>query len=364
LPRRHLRDGPGVRAAPAADARAPLTRGTFVRGPDADRAAQGHTGVPQARRPARARRRLVALSRGDARGDAGGGRATAGRRRVGAARGSHADGLRSRGRGESRRRGSLRGLGAARRRAARARPEDDARGAAGGARRLRGRAAQPTPPARARLRADVLPLRHPGRLRRVPRPAAPPPAHPRVAAAHAAPRLRDARGGRGGGRRGRLDGGPRGVGRAPRRDRGRRAARGRLVRGRDGVPGAFLYGAERPRGDARHRAAHDAPGAPRLPEDLPGDASAHRRARVSQGILHYYFGDKRAILVASLEAVTTDLDRRVAAAQARGGRDPWRRLAALLAACLGLAAEAREFWVVFVEFWGETMHDRQLREIN
>ena len=89
-----------------------------------------------------------------------------------------------------------------------------------------------------------------------------------------------------------------------------------------------------------------------------------REARVSQGILHYYFGDKRAILVASLEAVTTDLDRRVAAAQARGGRDPWRRLAALLAACLGLAAEAREFWVVFVEFWGETMHDRQLREIN
>src|SRR5213083_2984647 len=70
--------GTGLRAAPAADARAPLTRGTFVRGPDADRAAQGHTGVSQARRPARARRRLVALSRGDARGDAGGGRATAG----------------------------------------------------------------------------------------------------------------------------------------------------------------------------------------------------------------------------------------------------------------------------------------------
>src|SRR5213592_4599151 len=88
-----------------------------------------------------------------------------------------------------------------------------------------------------------------------------------------------------------------------------------------------------------------------------------REARVSQGILHYYFGDKRAILVASLEAVTTDLDRRVAAAQARGGRDPWRRLAALLAACLGLAAEAREFWVVFVEFWGETMHDRQFRAL-
>jgi len=89
-----------------------------------------------------------------------------------------------------------------------------------------------------------------------------------------------------------------------------------------------------------------------------------REARVSQGILHYYFADKRAILVAALAAVTADLDRRVAAAQARGGRDPRRRLAALFAACLGLAAREREFWIVFVEFWGETMHDRRLREIN
>ena len=47
-----------------------------------------------------------------------------------------------------------------------------------------------------------------------------------------------------------------------------------------------------------------------------------REARVSQGILHYYFADKRAILVAALQAVMADLDRRVAAAQARSGRDP------------------------------------------
>src|SRR2546430_12610447 len=82
-----------------------------------------------------------------------------------------------------------------------------------------------------------------------------------------------------------------------------------------------------------------------------------REARVSQGILHYYFADKRAILVAALAAVTADLDRRVAAAQARGGRDPRRRLAPLFAACLGLAAREREVWVVFGGFWGGVNHE-------
>ena len=83
-----------------------------------------------------------------------------------------------------------------------------------------------------------------------------------------------------------------------------------------------------------------------------------REAGVSQGILHYYFADKRAILVAALETVTADLDRRVAAAQARGPRTRAARLRALVEACLRLAVEEREFWVVFVEFWGEMMHDR------
>jgi TetR/AcrR family transcriptional repressor of bet genes len=89
-----------------------------------------------------------------------------------------------------------------------------------------------------------------------------------------------------------------------------------------------------------------------------------REAGVSQGILHYYFRDKRAILVAALEAVMADLDRRVAAAQVRSGRDPRARLRALVRASLETAVEAREVWVVFVEFWGEMMHDRRLREIN
>src|SRR5262249_58423153 len=89
-----------------------------------------------------------------------------------------------------------------------------------------------------------------------------------------------------------------------------------------------------------------------------------RLAGVSPGILHYYFADKRAILVAALESVTADLDRRVAAAQARGPRDARARLRAVGEACLKIAVEERVFWIVFVEFWGEMMHDRRLREIN
>ena len=89
-----------------------------------------------------------------------------------------------------------------------------------------------------------------------------------------------------------------------------------------------------------------------------------REAKVSQGILHYYYADKRAILVAALETVTADLDRRVAVAQSREGRDARARLLALVGACLRLAVEERAFWIVFVEFWGEMMHDRRLREIN
>lgn len=89
-----------------------------------------------------------------------------------------------------------------------------------------------------------------------------------------------------------------------------------------------------------------------------------REAGVSQGILHYYFADKRAILVATLEAVSRDLDRRVGAAQSRTGRDPAARLRALVRACLEVAVGRPEFWVVFVEFWGEMMHDRRLREVN
>ena len=89
-----------------------------------------------------------------------------------------------------------------------------------------------------------------------------------------------------------------------------------------------------------------------------------REAGVSQGILHYYFRDKRDILTAALQTVATDLDRRVAVAQARGPRDARARLAAVVRACLETALAEREVWAVFLEFWGEMLHDPRLRKIN
>ncbi|MEK7370328.1 MAG: TetR/AcrR family transcriptional regulator [candidate division NC10 bacterium] len=86
-------------------------------------------------------------------------------------------------------------------------------------------------------------------------------------------------------------------------------------------------------------------------------------ARLSQGILHYYFPDKRAILAAAADRVTTDLDRRVAA-EARGARGARGRLRALIRACLDVAARDRQFWTVFIEFWGETLHDPALAALN
>ena len=89
-----------------------------------------------------------------------------------------------------------------------------------------------------------------------------------------------------------------------------------------------------------------------------------REAGVSQGILHYYFRDKRDILTAALRAVTAAVDRRVAVAQARSTRDPLARLGALVRACLAVAVEEREVWIVFIEYWGRMMHDPELSAIN
>jgi AcrR family transcriptional regulator len=86
-------------------------------------------------------------------------------------------------------------------------------------------------------------------------------------------------------------------------------------------------------------------------------------AGVSQGILHYYFRDKAAMLAAAALRVTADLDRRVAA-EARGTQDARGRLRAVIRACLRTAVADRDFWTVFIEFWGEAFHDRRLAAVN
>jgi len=86
-------------------------------------------------------------------------------------------------------------------------------------------------------------------------------------------------------------------------------------------------------------------------------------AAVSQGILHYYFRDKAAMLAAAARRVTVDLDRRVAA-ESRRARDARGRLRAVIRACLRSAVDNRDFWTVFIEFWGEAFHERRLAAVN
>jgi len=91
--------------------------------------------------------------------------------------------------------------------------------------------------------------------------------------------------------------------------------------------------------------------------------SVAREAGVSQGILHYYFENKRAILIAALEAVAADLNRRLEKLLKTSDDVP-DRLRAVLRGYLQFADENRVFWIVFVEFWGEMMHDPELLRFN
>ena len=69
------------------------------------------------------------------------------------------------------------------------------------------------------------------------------------------------------------------------------------------------------------------------------------------------------MLAAAALRVTADLDRRVAV-EARGARGARARLRAVIRACLETAVESRDFWTVFIEFWGEALHDRRLAAMN
>ena len=190
----HLRDRPVLRAAADAAGRAPARRDARGRRADEGRAAEGHPRVPEAGRRRGTRRRLVALLGREPRARRGAHRARAHRRRreARAPRRGDARRLRPRGRDEDRGRGAVRVVGDARRPAARARTLDAARAGRRDPARERRRPGEPSPQARPFLGTHELPLRRAVRLRGVPRPAAAPPAHDRVAAPDHRARLRDA----------------------------------------------------------------------------------------------------------------------------------------------------------------------------
>ena len=157
------------------------------------------------------------------------------------------------------------------------------RGARRAARRPRRRAREPPPPPRPRLRGAPLPLRDRLRLRRVPRPPAPPDAHRPVAGADARPRRRRARGGRRrrGGRR--LRRGARALGRRVPPARRRRPRRRGALRALPRLPDPLRARHERARGDAPDRAALGRRGPPGLPRRRAPDARADRRAPPRRG---------------------------------------------------------------------------------
>ena len=181
----HLRDGPDLRAAHPAPARPPAARGARLRADAARRGPGRHPELRHARRAPRPRRRVDRLPRGPrARRRALGARASGLDREPApdAARPSvrllHVDGdedallaallFEAAGVGEEETRIRLAALSARRAGASCCRP--------------RRRARQPPPPPRPRLRGAALPLRDRLRLRRLPRPPAPPDADRPVAA--------------------------------------------------------------------------------------------------------------------------------------------------------------------------------------
>jgi AcrR family transcriptional regulator len=74
-----------------------------------------------------------------------------------------------------------------------------------------------------------------------------------------------------------------------------------------------------------------------------------REAGVSQGILHYYFATKRAMLIGALETVTAELNHRLAQLL-DGAHDPRTQLGMTIRGYLEFASQHRLYWIVFVEF--------------
>ena len=85
---------------------------------------------------------------------------------------------------------------------------------------------------------------------------------------------------------------------------------------------------------------------------------------ISQGLLHYYFTDKTAILAAVLAAVTAEFQRRLLQAQQDQEPSPAARLRAMVHAGLATALERPNMWRVYVQLWGEMMHNPPLHAIN
>ncbi len=85
-------------------------------------------------------------------------------------------------------------------------------------------------------------------------------------------------------------------------------------------------------------------------------------AKLTPGLVHYHFKDKREILLAALAELAAAHDARLDRALARAGGDPAKEVDAFLDAHLGLGAEADpQALAVWVLLGGEALRDPKVR---
>lgn len=92
-------------------------------------------------------------------------------------------------------------------------------------------------------------------------------------------------------------------------------------------------------------------------------ADVARQAGVSSGIIHYYFDNKRAVLIAAFEFnFTQSLARRRALLQP--AREPLKLLVRLVESYLPRGEKTLTAWRVWAELWGEAMRDPEFQAVN
>ncbi len=92
-------------------------------------------------------------------------------------------------------------------------------------------------------------------------------------------------------------------------------------------------------------------------------ADVARQAKVSQGIVSFYFAGKQELLVATLRHMVRDYEAFSDAAVRRAGPSPAARLDAMVAADFDPAIASRKQVTVWYAFWGETRWRKDFLEL-
>jgi TetR/AcrR family transcriptional regulator, transcriptional repressor of bet genes len=92
-------------------------------------------------------------------------------------------------------------------------------------------------------------------------------------------------------------------------------------------------------------------------------ADVARQAKLSQGIVSFYFESKEELLVATLRHMVEAYEAFSAAAAKRAGQSPAARLEALVAADFDPAMASRKQVTVWYAFWGETRWRKEFLDL-